>query len=383
MKVNLYGNNANMAYVWGGYLKKLGVDVTAFVDKKPYDVYHTPEWEYPDHGRMPDWARVTDISFKRFFIPSANEKKFIRELSDCDLIQTFGEAAVWALRTDKPYVYWSYGYDLDVMPFLKGSIKNFVLSRLARKSLAKAARLIYAMPHQKELVERLGLSNAEFYSPLPIDVDRYAPFDEARRGKLRSQYDADYIFIHLSRHNWVGDMPDNKGNDRLFTAYRDFIKNTKKKPVLLTVEKGKDVQASKSLIKDLGIEKYVLWLPVINKEKVIELLNIADINFDQFCTGSWGLVMLEAMSVGVPTFIFIHERCKNFYDELPPAINVNTAGDILGKMMEFAESKDRWADIRERSRDWVRRHYHWEVVMKKYIEIYKGIVAEKGKRQCM
>lgn len=380
MKVNLYGNNANMAFVWGGYLKRLGVDVTAFVDVNPYDIYHSPEWEYPNFDKMPEWVRMTNISLKRFYLPSSNERKFIDDLSNCDVIQTFGEAAIWAMRTNKPYVYWSYGFDLDVMPFLRGSIKNFILSRMARQSLAKAARLIYAMPHQKELIDKLGLSNAVFYTPIPIDIDRYTRYDETRRIELRREYDADYIFIHLSRHNWVGEMPDNKGNDKLFLAYKNFIKNIRKKAILITAEKGKDVAASKRLVNTLGIEKYVKWVPLMNKEEMISLYNIADLNFDQFCGGSWGLITLEAMSVGVPTLIFIHERCKNFYDELPPVINVNTHEEILRTMMEFTEGGDKWKTVGEKSRDWVCRYYHWEVVMRQYIEIYKEVVAEGKKR---
>jgi len=378
LRINLVGNILNWAFIIGGLLREKGHEARVFVDKFAPESYQ-PRWEFPElKEKLPDWVQIVDVDLKKAFVFGTREREFIRNLGDCDIIQAFGEAGIWAGLTQKPFVYLSYGADLDLLPFNRRHIKGIVHANLLKEALKKSSAVLYAMPPQKKSVEKLNLVNARFFPrAIPIDTDRYRPFDENTKNALRAKYKADFIFFHPARQEWTCQEANNKGNDRLFKAFAKFVKDSKKKSILIAVEKGRDVAKSKQLVHQLNITENVEWIKPVTKHKLIEILNTVDICFDQFVYGSYGISTLEALSVGVPTFLYLSD---DFSDEaVPPVVNVESKDDIYVSLTALMSDKEKLTRVGKDSRDWVLRHHQPDKVIASYIDLYKellGVQAE-------
>lgn len=373
MRINLIGNVLNLAFIFGKFLEKKGYQVRVFIDKKAPELY-LPYWEFPEFkDKLPQWAEVVDVDLKRLFTVGIREINFIKKLRECDIIQAFGESVIWARLTGRPYAFLSYGCDLDVLPFATGSIKGFCYSRLLRNALNKAALVLYAMPVQKRSVARLNLTNDRFFPcAIPIDINKYKPFSQDKKKKLRAKYDSDFIFFHPTRQDWTHQDVHNKGNDKLFKAFAKFIKINKKQAILIAVEKGRDVEKSKELVNQLGIARYVEWINPVDKKTLVEILNTVDLCFDQFAYGFYGLAALEALSVGIPTFLYLDHEIPG--QESPPVVNAFSENDIYEKMAQLTAEKNRLVEIGKNSREWIQRYHHGEKVIDRYLDLYKEVL---------
>lgn len=378
MKINLYGSNANMAYLIAKFLQRKGLNSQVFIDENPLFECNLPFWEEGNNGELPRWVKFVNVDLKRIMLRGSAERRFLNELSECDIIHAIGEAGIWASFTNKPYLYWSYGFDLDILPFKRGGIKNFLLSSLQRRALRKAGLVLYPMPHQARFASRLKLTRSKFFLPMvPIDTEKYSKKNLPSLSKLRESYSCNWLFLHPSRQEWIRDIPDNKGNDKLFRAFARFVKNGYDAKMIV-FEKGRDVWESKKLIASLNIKNNVIWLKEQNKEDLINLYSISDIVFDQFNIGSPGLITWEALSVGVPTFVYMKEIWKDYAEELPPVINVSTEEEIFSMIFKLCQDKSLCVDIGMRSRDWIEKYFHWEKVIEQYLKYYNEILKPKN-----
>lgn len=374
MKIHIVGNILNLSFIFGKFLKMKGLDVKVFIDRKLPE-YFKPQWEEPQLKQFPEWVEMIDVDYKKMFF-GRNEKKYIKLLQDCDIIHAIGEDAIWAHRTKKPYIFLSYGCDLEILPFNKGSVKNMIFSNILRKALKGADRVLYAMPQQDTAVEKLRLSNASFFPyTYPIDFSVYRKFSEDERRKVRSKYNADFIFFHPARQEWTCSDENNKGNNKLFQAFARFTRDSKKKTMLIAVEKGRDLDKSKALTEKLGITNYVKWIKPLHKRAMIDLLNITDICFDNFHYGFYGIAALESLSLGVPTCLYL-DTVNAGGCSMPPVINANLTDEIYTNMIELTSNPVRLGELGSSSREWMIRHYRWEDVIDRYIKLYKEVIKK-------
>ncbi len=382
MKIHLYGNNANMAFNFCRFLRRLNIEACVYVDSFPLVRSDLPEWELPQESRS-EWVRYVDVSVKGLLRLRKKERTFLSELKECDLIHSFGEASMLTQFANRPYLHWTYGYDLDNIPFKNGSPKHIILAGIQRKALKKAGLVIYSMPHQRESVEKLRLTNALYFPFIPIETERYRKVDEGSVENIRKKYNCDFLFAHLARQEWVRNEPgqQNKGNDKLFRAFARFVKSDKVNAIMLVAEKGRDVLESKRLITELGIEANVEWIPSLPKDELIRLLSAVDIVFDQFNAGSAGLLVLESMSMEIPTFIYFSREYTSFFKEPPPVINVFTEEEIYNKIIELCKNKERGAHIGHLEREWVKKYFNWDIVTKQFIRCYEDILGGQMKTQ--
>lgn len=373
MRVHLYGNVLNWAYQFGKHLRERGHKVRVFIDQSEAMSLYRPEWEDDSAGALPDWVEPVDIRLTRLLVPGGAEREFLRRLGDCDVIQTFGEYALWAWRTRTPYVVLSYGGDLEILPFARSSLRALVLSRLIGRAFRGAAVFVYALPYHRSLVERLRLRTAVFNShAVPIDTRKYAPFPAAERARLRSAYPHRFVFFHGARQEWTFKDANDKGNDRLFRAYARFVRDVSRDTLLIAVERGRDLARSRELVADLGLADRVRWVPALRKPALIAMLNSVDLFFDQFAHGYYGVVALEALACGVPTFVYIKRGATEGLD-LPPVADGGSDEEIFQGMMELTDPVRR-AAVARASREWVLAHHSWDRLADWYTALYQRAV---------
>jgi len=410
MRIHLYGNILNNAYTLACFLRKRGIEAVVFVDHSS-ESQNLPFWENPllKKESLPSWIRMVNLMSWRG--PLGGMQRFFREFNQCDLIHTFGYGPIWARR---PFVFQSYGSDLSDYPHdsfrninlqqgLRGLWKNdgsgnfglmgSVLGPLQKRGLRRATHIIYSMPrqvHPDGELNRLKLDQPRTFLPLMQDFTRYkkCPVPDEFKQLVKGY---DLIFFHPSRHVYNrGGLFDEKGNDKALRAYARFEKETSVKTLLLTIEKGWDVDKSKRLVQELGI-KNIHWFQQMNKERMREIYSLEKlVVLDQFQThpitrdlGFFGSIGLEAMGMGALLVTNFQKKkltpfLDGYFDSFPPVFSALSENEILEQIRLIAKlSPENWQKHSITCRDWVVRYFHWDNVIDHYISIYHSVLKQR------
>jgi glycosyltransferase involved in cell wall biosynthesis len=376
LRVNLYGNVCNNAYVICKFLRRRGVDAHLFLERGfPWLPHHDdPELE----GNYPDWIHlVGDLRWRRYGVLDGS---FVRQLADCDVVHTFYWGPIWARKTGRPYMFQSYGGDLRTMPFMTDSMHHRYLAARQRRAI-QAADLV-ARPNLNitdDAVRRLGLERV-VHLPLMLDADRFRPLPAADTARLREQYKVDWLFFHPTRQSWIhGDIGESwKANDLVFRGFARYLRETSHSALLLAVAHGPDASASQALVEQLGISGAVRWMRPMRRAALVDVYNAADLVLDQLGRGDFGTIALEAWSCARPVVINIKAH-RDFEGEHPPALLAETEEDIYRTLVQQTTSRGSLRALGERSRDWILRHQDGDAVVDRYIGCYERILASRAK----
>jgi glycosyltransferase involved in cell wall biosynthesis len=375
LRINLYGNVCNNAYLVAKFLRRRGVDAHVFIERGfPWLPHHDdPELE----SRYPEWIHlVGDLRWRRYGL---FDRAFVRRLGECDLIHTFYWGPIWARKTGRPFVFQSYGGDLRNLPFMTDSLHHRYLAARQRRGIL-AADLV-ARPNLNitdEAVRRLGLTRVT-YLPLPLDAERFRPLPPADVARARERYGVDWLFFHPTRQCWVeGDKGVTwKANDRVFRAFARFLRDTRRKALLLAVAHGPDVAASQRLVEELGIEDAVRWIAPVARHELVTLYNAADLVLDQFGRGDFGAIAPEAWACGRPVVINV-KRHPDFPAEPPPALVAETEQDVYETLVARTTSREALREIGARAREWIMTYQHGDAVITRYVECHERVLATRG-----
>jgi glycosyltransferase involved in cell wall biosynthesis len=291
--------------------------------------------------------------------------KFRRWYEGYDVIQAYATEPIHALLfgTGQPYVAFEHGTMREI-PF-----EPSARGRLLTLAYRQAGKIIITNPDVITAARRLGLRNFQFI-PHPVDETKYRPLPTALRSHLVNRHQADLILFAPSRHNWAL-----KGNDLLLKAFARFRQTTRRSAVLIQCEWGQEVAQSKRLIEALDLTACVVWLPPLNKMKLIDYYNAADVVLDQFTIGTFGTVTPEAMACGKPVVLHfdrgVHEWC---YAEMPPVAPARTEDEIHERLVELCGDPGYRNTLGQASREWIVKHHGWEFVADRQIAVYRELL---------
>ena len=306
-----------------------------------------------------------DLSFLDVLRVYPKKKRFEEWFQGYDLIQAYALDPVhaWMFGGGRPYVAFEHGTMRDI-PF-----EQNVYGRLLGMAYRMAGKVVITNPDVITAARRLGLMNFVFI-PHPVDETKYCPRDSTMRGELENRYQTDLICFAPSRHNWAL-----KGNDLLIRAFAQLLNLKRGKPILVLCEWGQEIERSRRLIQDLGIQGSVVWVRPLNKMRLINFYNASDLVLDQFTVGTFGTVTPEAMACGKPVIMHfdrqVHDWC---YSEMPPVITANTQTQIFEAMMRLGSDAGLRATLGVSAREWIEKYHGWQVVAEKQISIYRELL---------
>lgn len=177
--------------------------------------------------------------------------------------------------------------------------------------------------------ERLAIPAVYNAEPLP-DVAPAGLADALARFRA-----SDLSLFCCARLLWVRDhrfsdrtwQSFTKNSDWMFRALADFLgRHPRSRPLLGVVEYGPDVEASKDLVHELGLQDHVLWLPTMPRREIMMLLDAADVGIGEFYTDPgviWGGTGWEILAAGRPLlqrFNFSPEGFEAEFGHRPPPI---------------------------------------------------------------
>jgi glycosyltransferase involved in cell wall biosynthesis len=364
----------NNFYILGKHLRRRGYNVHLLLNKDEYRFF-TPDY---DSFKAVDysWIKRTNmgLSAKSYFLRSQREI-----LSEYDFYITCGFAPAFLGKYGfKSHLFIPYGSDLYLYPLdykdknplrrLPMRLMTYKLRRCIQQSAFIS--IIPTAPAFSQAIDKLGVKNKVLPLSIPlVDLKEWSPetvsnfypistiFDKFE--KFRKNFD--FVVFSCARHYWkcTDDPVSHKGNDKLIKGLAKAIR--KVNVGLILTAKGPDVDASRSLIRELGIEQNVLWLSEVPRREIYVAYSLCDIAAIEFVMGGYGGSGLEAMSMGKPTMVYMGLDQKTFQEvswrPFPPIVNVHTPGDIEDALLDFAERPDYYRKIGEASRRWIELFY--------------------------
>jgi glycosyltransferase involved in cell wall biosynthesis len=307
-----------------------------------------------------------------------------------DALFCSGQGAFWGAWAGRPFAFVSYGADLDQLAVQGWSgdpsehaRDSFVRAlmfrlrgRLYRRCLLRA-RLNVIAPYQWTAARRLGLHDFRWFNHI-IDSEVLSPLPETERTawrRARGFGDQDLVVFMPSRLNWTRPaLADHKGSDVLIRSLAATARMIPGVRVVL-VRKGWDIEPTRALLSDLGLESRAEWVDPMPKAQLVPYYSGADLVLDQFGLGILALVAVEAMACGAPVLTRTPASSPApFYEEAPP-IFVESPENLTARMMELLRDSGARRDLGRAGLAWVRRHCSPAIVAGQIDGVARELVA--------
>jgi glycosyltransferase involved in cell wall biosynthesis len=188
-------------------------------------------------------------------------------------------------------------------------------------------------------------------------------------------------FFSPSRQDWRRTDPSlSKGNDRAFRALADLARRGYDFRAEF-IEWGTDLEASKALVAELGLQAHVVWLPKMKKRALWAKYLETDCVIDQFVVPAIGGVTFEAMMLGRRVISSIDDvQAKQFFGEAPPLFSATDVAQIVAALLAVAEDPEDHARRGRANQDWMQRYHSRERILALQADVYRRVLGEAAPR---
>ncbi len=394
MKVALLCNMNNNYFALLRYLRDLGVDATlfSFLDEHEHfgpesDTWYIEKWE--KHIKKIDMSFYDPGHILKF-----NKKKVTEQLKDYDILIGSGPTPAYLYRIGRKldiFIPYKTGVEYTIfaypLRFPLTVLKMMNLKRLQLKGLQQCKTILNQDLRPITLDKIKSFDVPYYFLGIPM-VYQEDISEEKMPADLKMHIDKikkkKFILFHHGRHLWkqlkrrvVKPRPfiNNNANDRVIRSFHKLLENNenaKKEALLVLFEYGPQIDLSKDLIKELGIEEYVLWMPIMSRKYILQLIRYATVGIGDVAVGFWGGKTYEFMINGVPVLNSLTADKAKFKKltkkEIPPVLVTNTEEAIYEKVQFLFKNPEELKELKSRSKEWFMK-YNGEELTKKIIYI--------------
>lgn len=288
-----------------------------------------------------------------------------------DIIQAYSTDAVIPILCGlRNYAVYEHGTIREI-PF-----EDTVRGRVCALSYREAPIVFITNADNLYAADKLGIEEDRIVClPHAFDSDKLERFADDNPN-LEPPPDGPIVFFSPTRQHWVDNDPSwAKGNDRVIKALR-IVVDRRMKCRLVLVEWGRDVEATKAHVRDLGLEDYVRWVPMMKKRELWARYLTSHAVLDQFLVPSIGGVTFEAMALGrrVITAIDIPVNGR-FFGAPPPLFVCETPEEIADSMATVIRDPMDKAGRGVAARVWIDKHHSADRVVALQLTAYRRLLA--------
>ena len=357
MKLLVAGNLANTGFYLASTLRKNSINADLLMENNPKrssDPKSTIEFE---GNKYPEWIKFWDWKKNWKF-------EIIKTMRKYDIISAATELPMLALFSLKPYVAIATGSDMNFL-----SQTNSLRGILLRCAYKRAKIVVYVCPSSYLRTKQLKLKNSVF---LPNYRD-FTGFESTLAKKAKNKF----IIFHPSLQDWFI-----KKNFIFFEAAAKICKKYDNVSIIC-VNHGIDAEKSKKMVKESNLEEKCEFLPsTLDQNELKKYYQMCDIVVDQFgFTGAFGVIALETLYQGIPLIGYIKKDIfKDLYGEIPPILGGETVEEVYDAIEKLIIDKEFFDDIGNKSKLWMKKYHSEEIIMGKYMDLYKMVYEKRDSK---
>jgi hypothetical protein len=322
---------------------------------------------FPDRPAPPTVAAIES----QYLSLLLENVRFKRVFAHYDVVIGYSTDGILPLMFGKrPYVCFEHG-TIRTLPFEPSTV-----GQMCALSYACADDVLISNCDNIVAARRLKLGSFRFLPHAMLEDGRTDPAVPALRQSLLDDHNADFIIFHPSRQHWSAteDLNWEKGNDRLIKAFARFVGDTRPSALLIMVEWGQHVEASRALVEQLGISKRVVWLKPRPMVEVGQYVAAADVLADQFVIGAWGAIMPHGMMLGLPTMLYVNEDVHKWcFPQMPPVLNARNEVFIY-KALVLSTSQDYKNYISVIGPEWYNKYHSENIVAGRLFDSFISVL---------
>lgn len=205
-----------------------------------------------------------------------------------------------------------------------------------------------------------------------IDFDRIRLRDAAAPQRLRAEFGARHLILIGAR------IHPEKGYDHLLAAMPEVVRRCGGESLLLVAGTGPLENRYREMALRLGVEASVRFLG--HRKDLVELMLAADLFVLPSVAEAFGLVLAEALYLGVPVVATRVGGIPEIVDDgvdgilVPPADPAALAGAIVGLLSD----PDRRRSLAGAGRDKVTRRFRFEDMVRSYETVYDSVTGGRA-----
>ncbi|WP_420561189.1 glycosyltransferase [Tepidicaulis sp.] len=183
-------------------------------------------------------------------------------------------------------------------------------------------------------------------------------------------------FLAPARHHWKeGHDSWRKGNDWIVRAAAELRKEGFGFKVVF-VEWGQEVEETKKLIRELGLEEVFEWKRPMSKKALWPTYMEAVAVIDQFVAPAMGGVALDAMALGRALITRLDEpSCKLFFGSVPPLMNVKNVAELRDAMRKVLLDPESADQCGKECQEWMKNFHSVEQGLAAQLNMYRSMLS--------
>jgi len=383
MRVALIGNMNNNYFSLMRYLRDAGVDaeLLLFADEINHFLPENDTWDIEKWKPYIKQTKISGGALGQYFKMSAADIRKEFEGYDyyigCGFAPAYFYKAGMKLDLFTPYcVGIEYTYRITKtkpVHYLKEKIEAYYQV----KGLKYNTKVVGTIDEESRIkAEKIEVKTQSLPLLMIYNKEQAKGDDEflsATIHKFNQHYPV--VFSHVSHFPEGSRTWEIKRNDILIKGFAQFAKQTDTNPLLVLFSYGDAVDASKALIKELGIEDKVMWLPVMSRKKIMRLLEHVHFGGGEFGGAVWGGTGWEFMAKGVPFFQYVDMPDSVFEAntgmKMPPFFNTNNSAEISRLLQTYTSDKGKLTANGQALKAWFDKEAGQELAHS-YINILKS-----------
>jgi len=361
MKIALYGNMNNNLFSLSRYLKEKGYDVDLLLFKSEFDHFEPGADSYEENNcefiKKIDWTNYSST----LNMTTENEIKNLVDRYDFHI--GCGASPAYFAKINKQLdIFIPYGSDLYKIPFyhfnfnrVRKLLKDYNLSKLQKKGIEQAKNIFFDITNDsfENILSKFNITGKRYFSSIPfIYLPEYSNENIIKRlhessfGEVIKKFrrENEIIFVHHSGHCWKNPQSKfhNKGNNEILIGLKILVqKYPQMKIKLVTFEYGLEVEESKQLIRELGINVNIIWLPKSQRKDIMVVLSLADAGIAEIANSwfSYGTVF-EYLALGIPVIMNRNDELYvKHHPVMYPVFKATNSIEVFEQMDKIVKEK--------------------------------------------
>ena len=324
--------------------------------------------EFPDRE---DPLRKTDLMWGAHYL-----RRWSEALKTYDFVLGYSTYGLFPLLCNVPYLCFEHGTLRDI-PF-------------ENNAQGRSTALSYRLAKHTFVTNFDCVPNAEILCPgrftyinHPYSQDHAQPVHgvSALRAELCAELNAEFLVFFPTRHDWVhGTGYADKGNDVLLRAASRLAAAGRRLGLVLCAW-GQNVSESRALISELGLLKFVRWIPPASALVYNRYCQACDLVADQFKLGAFGGVLYKALCNKAPVLSYLNDSLMaKVYAKMPPILNGRTIDELEALLIHASENPAAMRALGNAGRQWVDQYHDGTQTLDRMLQAFGANWKEQQQR---